>query len=621
MGKKLFSFTGLITALVLFIAVNSVSESALRQMRVDLTENGLYSLSEGSGNILAKLDEPIDLKFYYSKTSAPDGSPIPAYAQRVRELLEEYEAKADGKVRLEIIHTEPFSEAEDIATQAGLQGYPINQAGDRLFFGLVGTNSVDDTEAIPFFEPSRESSLEYDITQMVYRLSTEDRTVIGVLSSLPMDGGAPDPRTGRAGQRWAILDYISQTQEVRSLNPQITSIDEDVDVLMLVHPQGLADSALYAIDQFALRGGHILAFVDPHSWFQPTDPSDPRGAMAADRSSHLEGLLTAWGVSLDNKSIAGDKTKAQQVATGVYLPVFVSLDGDCLNSDDFTTRDLAQIRLLTPGYFEPLPDTGVELDPLLQTTSEGAGTMDATMLQMGMSDPTRMADMFAVDGTPTRLAVRLHAASIQSAFADGAPAKPEGEAGEAPELPEHLGQSSAPFHAVLVADSDMLSDQLWVQRMGPYLAPNAGNGSFVVNILENLSGSSDLIGLRSREGFARPFTKKIELEMAARERLQTKQDELEAEIRQTEDRLTALQAPGENAGELLLDEEQTKELESLQATMVQQRKESREVRRQLNSEIKALGTRLKIFNTLLVPALLLIAALLSAIHNKRARKA
>ncbi len=621
MGKKLFSITGLITALVLFIVVNNFSNSALRQMRVDLTENGLYSLSSGSGNILGKLDEPLDLKFYYSKTSAPDGSPIPAYAQRVRELLEEYEAKANGKVRLEIIHTEPFSEAEDIATQAGLQGYAVNQAGDRLFFGLVGTNSVDDTEVIPFFEPSRESSLEYDITQMIYRLSTEDRTVIGILSSLPMDGGPPDPRTGRAAQRWAILDYISQTQEVRDLNATITSIEPDVDVLMLVHPQGLSDAALYAIDQFALRGGRILAFIDPHSWFQPTDPSDPRGAMAADRSSHLESLLTAWGVSLDTKSIAGDESKAQQVAAGIYLPLFVALDEECLNSEDFTTRGLSQVRMLTPGGFEALPDTGVTMDTLLATTDQGAGSMDATMLQMGMNDPSRLAEMFAPSGTPSNLAVRIHGDSIQSAFADGPPAQPAGAEGPPAELPEHLAQSSAPFHAVLIADTDMLNDQLWVQRMGPYLMPSAGNGSLVVNILENLSGSSDLIGLRSREGFARPFTKKIELEMAARDRLQAKQDELESEIRQTEERLTALQAPGDSAGELLLDEEQTKELEALQATMVQQRKESREVRRQLNSEIKALGTRLKIFNTLLVPALLLIAALRSALNNKRVRKA
>ncbi|MDF1836374.1 MAG: Gldg family protein [Planctomycetota bacterium] len=618
MGKQLFSITGLIVALVLFIGVNQFSETALRKMRVDLTQNGLYSLSEGSQNILGKLDEPLDLKFFYSKSSAPDGSPIPAYAQRVRELLEEYEAKADSMVRLEIIHTEPFSESEDAATQAGLSGFRINEAGDRLFFGLVGTNSVDDTEVIPFFEPSRESSLEYDITQLIYRLGTEERPLIGVLSSLPMDGGGPDPRTGQPGPRWAILDYISQTQEVRTLEPTLTGVDAEVDVLMLVHPQGLPDTALYAIDQFALRGGRILAFVDPHSWFQPVDPSDPRGAMSADRSSHMESLLTAWGVAMDTQSIAGDQNKAQQVAAGVFLQVFLGLDSDCLDEEDFTTRGLSSVKMLTPGAFVALDNSTLTLDSLMRTTEEGAGAMDATMLQMGMQDPTRMVEMFAPSGAPADLAIRIHGDSVPSAFPDGAPALPEGT--ETDERPTHLSASSAPFHAVLVADTDMLSDQLWVQRMGPYLMPNTGNGSFVVNVLENLSGSTDLIGLRSREGFARPFHKKAELEMAARERLQTKQDELEAEIRQTEDRLAALQAPGEAAGGLLLDDAQTEELEKLQETMLLQRKESREVRRQLNSEIKALGTRLKIFNTLLVPALLLILALLTAANGKRTRK-
>ncbi|MBL4771788.1 MAG: Gldg family protein [Planctomycetes bacterium] len=619
MGKKLFSITGLLVALLLFIAVNSFSDTALRKMRMDLTQNGLYSLSEGSKNILGKLDEALDLKFFYSKSTAPDGSPIPAYAQRVHELLEEYEAKSGGKIRLEVIYTEPFSEAEDVATQAGLAGYAINGAGDKLFFGLLGTNSVDDREVIPFFEPSREASLEYDITQLIYRLNTVDRTLIGVLSSLPMDGGGPDPRTGQSGPRWALYDYIEQTQEVRTLTPTLTSIDEDVDVLMVVHPQALPESARYAIDQFALRGGHILAFVDPYCWLQPVDPADPNGAMAADRSSNLDHLLASWGVAMDHKLIAGDRDKAQAVAAGVYLPVFMGLGQDSLDPEDFTTRGLSQVHMLTPGAFEALPNSGVTIDPLIFTTEAGAGTMDATMLQFGMGDPARLSEMFAHDGQPRNLAIRVGAPSIASAFPDGPPVR-EGADSEA-QIAAHLSQSSAPFHAVLVADVDMLFDQLWVQRAGPYLMPSSGNGSLVVNILENLSGSSDLIGLRSREGFARPFTKKAELEMAARDRLQAKQDELEAEIRKTEDRLAYLQAPKEAAGELLLDEEQTRELEKLQDTMVQQRRESREVRRQLNSEIKALGTRLKIFNTLLVPALLLLLALFSAVAGKRTRNA
>ncbi|MCA9003084.1 MAG: Gldg family protein, partial [Planctomycetes bacterium] len=396
--------------------------------------------------------------------------------------------------------------------------YAINDAGDRLFFGLVGTNSVDDREVIPFFEPSRESSLEYDITQLIYRLGTEDRPLVGILSSLPMDGGPPDPRTGRPGPRPAIMDYIAQTQEVRTLQPTLTSIDEDVDVLMLVHPQGLPPAAQYAIDQFALRGGHVLAFVDPHSWFQPVDSSNPRGAMSADRSSHLETLLEAWGVTMDSKSIAGDQDKAQPVAQGVYLPVFVALDGDCLDEEDFTTRGLSSVKFLTPGAFEAVPDSGVKIEPLIRTTEAGGGSMDGTLLQFGMEDPSRLSELFQADGKVRDLVVRLSADSIQSAFPDGPP--PPAEGAEAPEtpLPEHLAQSSAPFHAVLIADSDMLNDPLWVQRMGPYLMPNSGNGSLVANILENLSGSSDLIGLRSREGFARPFTKKIELEMQARER-------------------------------------------------------------------------------------------------------
>ena len=635
MGKKLFSLTGLLVAVAFFIALNAFASVALRRTTIDLTEHKLFSLSEGSRNIIRNLEEPLDLKFYYTPEQAPDGSGLAEYAQRVQELLETYAAESDGKLRLQVIDPKPFTEEEDQAAQGGLQGYPINSLGDKVYCGLIATNSVDETEVIPFFEASREASLEYDITQLIYRLGTEDRPVIGLMSSLPLSGGPPDPRTRQPPQRWAIYDFIAQTLEVREVPTTAETIDPEIDVLMIVHPKELSPKTQYAIDQFALRGGRIMAFVDPFCFFDPAGQGDPRGAMSADRSSHMETLLAAWGVEMDSKTIVGDVDKGQAIPDGqggqTFAPVFMALDGESFDQTDLSLQDISGVSFLTAGGWQASEGATTQITPLVQTTANGSGTLDATAMQFGMMDFARLSEMFVPDNTPHATVIRLQG-EIQSAFPDGPPgdpaAEPEDAEGASEEsdadesaADEHLTSSAEPFHAVLFSDADLLADNLWVRRVGPFLSPQLGNGSLVVNLLENLTGSTDLINLRSREGYQRPFTKKAELEKAAGERLKQKAEEAEAAVEATNQRLTELQGPQETAGANLLSPEQAKEIEQLNKTLIQQRRELRDVRNQLNRDIKSLGTRMKLLNTVAVPVVLLVVLLVLAIVNSSKSRA
>ncbi|HRV82209.1 MAG TPA: GldG family protein, partial [Planctomycetota bacterium] len=473
MVKKIFSLSGLLVALALFIAVNAFAKIALRRSHIDLTERNLYSLSQGTRNILGALEEPQNLRFYYTPEQAPDGSPIPAYAQRVRELLEEYVSESNGKLRMVVIDPKPFTEEEDQAAQAGLRGIPVNEVGDKLYFGLEATNSVDARETIPFFDPSREESLEYDITQILYRLGNPDRPVVGVMSSLPLTGGTPDPRTGRQSQPWTVYSLLSQALEVRNVETTAETIDPEIDVLMLVHPKELSDQTLYAIDQFALAGGRILAFVDPYCFFDPSAQGDPRmGGMGGDHSSHLDRLLEAWGVRLDASKLAGDKDKSQQIDSPggpIYCPVVLALDQDCMDPNDVAIRELSSLNLLLAGSFDSIEGSGVTVEPLLQTSADGAGTVDATLLQFGQPDFVRLTESFVPDGQRRAVAVRL-TGDVKTAFPDGPPPasepKPEGADASTEAKPEHLAASKVPFHAVLVADADILADPLWTSDRG-----------------------------------------------------------------------------------------------------------------------------------------------------------
>ncbi|HWW32746.1 MAG TPA: GldG family protein, partial [Steroidobacteraceae bacterium] len=305
----------LLALALLFIGLTVLCNFALRGWRVDLTQNHLYTTAPGTERILKSIHEPINLYFFFSEKSAGQLPQLKTYGVRVQEFLEELAARSNGMLRLHVIDPQPFSEDEDRASELGVRGAPVGAAGTQLYFGLAGTNSTDGHKAIEFFDPNKEQFLEYDVVQLIYQLANPKKPVLAWLSTLPMAPGF-DQMSGQMREPWVIYGQAEQLFDVRPLDASATRIDPDVNVLVLVHPKNLPPALQFAIDQYALKGGHILAFVDPLAEADPTgnDPRNPMAAMGADKSSHLGELLTAWGVKFDATQVVADRGHALSVS-------------------------------------------------------------------------------------------------------------------------------------------------------------------------------------------------------------------------------------------------------------------------------------------------------------------
>src|SRR5579883_3074077 len=262
-SRKGAAFLALCCAAILFVGINIIAGKTLRSARIDLTQEKLFTLSKGSRDTLAKIDEPITLRFYYSKRLGDEIPSYALYAQRVREMLDEYATLAKGKLKLEVLDPVPYSATEDRAVAFGLQGVPVDQGGEQIYFGLAATNSTDDLQIIPFFQPEREPFLEYDLTKLIHSLAFPKKPVIGLMTDLPLEGDMMAAMQGQPMIPYAVIDQIKPLYTIEDVSTEIDAVPKDVDVLMIVHPQHLSDKTLYAIDQFVLGGGKALVFVDP----------------------------------------------------------------------------------------------------------------------------------------------------------------------------------------------------------------------------------------------------------------------------------------------------------------------------------------------------------------------
>ncbi len=607
---------------VLFIGFIILSNYGLRGLRADLTENRLYTLAPGTRNILAGLDEPINLYLYFSRAAGERAPRLKTYGDRVRELLEEMAARSKGKIHLQTIDPAPFSADEDRAAEFGLQAIPTGTAGETFYFGLAGTNSTDGREAINLFNPEQEEFLEYDVAKLVVELARPKKPVIGVLTTLPM-GSDFNPMTGQARDPWAVMSQLEQLFTVRTPSTDVASIDADVDVLMVVHPKALSQGTLFAIDQFVLRGGRALIFVDPQSEADPVGQQhgNPYAAMGANRSSTLEPLFKTWGIEFDSRQAIGDLQHALMLGGRTGEPqrhiAFLGLDRSNLNAKDVITAALDNLNVATAGGFKLAKDSALTLEPLVQT-SELAGPLPVERLAMAF-EPASLRDGFQPTGQRYVMAARL-SGKLKTAFPDG---KPAAEAPAVPlgDEPAVLKESAEPVNIVLVADTDLLTDMMWVQRdsfFGQRFAQAfANNGDLVLNALDNLTGNSDLISIRGRASFVRPFERVEELRRQAEDRFRSKERELEEELRTTEQKLTALQTSRNDQSSLILSPEQEQELNRFQEQKVRIRKDLREVRHGLDRDIERLGTVLNVINIALVPLLLSILALVAVAWRRR----
>ncbi len=642
MNRTLLGTGGLLVALVLFLLVNAFSSKVLTGTRLDLTANRLYTLSDGSRRIVGSLDEPMTMRFYYSDRLTADLPQIRSYAERVRGLLREFVAASDGKLSLTEVDPEPFTETEDAAVEAGVQGVQIKEgSGELLYFGLVASGSLDERAIIPFFDPRKEQSLEYDIAKLVSTLGTPDRPVLGVISSLPLDGrpAMQFPGAPPAVPPWFILEQIRQTFDVRPLDGDELAIPTDCKLLMVVHPKHLPPRSLYAIDQFVLKGGHALVFADPFCEADKPmdDPSNPMARYMAERKSDLEPLYKAWGVRMVPDMLAADRQAGLKVQFGdpsrpesVNYVLWLDLPRTAFDADDLVTGQIGNMRFAAAGVLEQLPGATTTFVPLVQTGLESM-QVPSSAIQF-QPDPKKLLATFVPTNTSLTLAARV-SGPASTAFPEGRPAAGPPEPTEdgsppppADDSPDEgfVAESQAPINVILVADVDLLQDQWWVQVQnffGTRLAnATSGNGDFVINALDNLSGSNDLISVRSRHGFARPFERVEALKREADQRFLSKEQELQDKLTATEQRINELQTQKQDGSSLILSPEQRTEIERFRAEQVATRKELRDVQHDLRKGIDDLETRIKFINIGLVPLLLgVVAVALGSWRSRRRR--
>jgi ABC-type uncharacterized transport system involved in gliding motility auxiliary subunit len=540
----------------------------------------------------------------------------------VREFLEETAARSGGKVRLRVIDPQPFSDEEDRAGGFGLLSLQP-AAGEPLFFGLAGTNSTDGRSVIPNFQADRESFLEYDVAKLIHELGTPKKPVIGLISSLDMHGQF-NPMTGQMGEPWPIIAEIDQLFTLRTLTPDAAHIDQDVDVLMLVHPKSLPQKTLYAIDQFVMRGGRVLLLLDPYSGADTSgqDPSNPMAAAMANHASDLQPLLGAWGVDYDPGKVIGDLVLGLEVRTSMQGPplrhiAILGLHHDDLDAKDVVTGSLESINMATAGFLAPRPGATTTFEPLLQTSTSAAPIPAQRFV--GLADPATLRDGFKPTGVRYALAARV-TGNMASAFPDGPPA--DAKPAQGPPV-AHLAKTSSPANIVIIADTDMLLDFMWVEThemFGQRFAQAfANNGDLVSNILDNLGGSSALISIRGRASFNRPFERLEALKRQADDNLRSKALELQAQLKQTESKLTELQTKRDDQSSQLLSPEQEQELKRFTAEKARIRRELRETQRGLDVDIDRLESWLKALNIAVMP-LIVAAAGVFALAWRRRRK-
>lgn len=641
-SKTLFSATGLVlTGLFLIVSVAVIS--MIPRLRIDLTEDNLYTLAQGTRNIVSGLERPVELLFFYSEEATADVPQLRGYGIRVQELLEEMVIASAGKLSLRVIDPVPFSEEEDEAVEYGVQRVPLSQGGDQVFFGLVALDTTtlpaEGEEAgaasvfktIGLIRPDQEEFLEYEFSKLITQVANPEPPVLGFLSRLPIDGGV-NTQTMTPTSPWMIMDSIRQLYDVRRVNPETELIDADIDILLLVHPQNLSEQTLYAVDQFVLRGGKALIFVDPNADSQAQPGPDGVPVPRENQASDLAAMFDAWGVDYDPERVVADRELALMVNVGDatrpvqhYGMVGVQRPGF---ANDLVSNGLQVMNFSSVGALSQKEGATTNFEPLVQSSADSM-LMEGDFFK-ALTDPTILMDEFAPTDMRYTIAARV-SGSVRTAFPDGSPpaaVAPEQEADAVdatPEvpvvLPAHLSESTGIVNMVIVADTDMLGDRLWVQIqnfLGQRVPqPFASNGDFIMNALDNLAGNSELVTIRSRGRYARPFLAVIELQRDADDRLRQEETELLANLRQTEQQITALNASREGSGP---SPEQQAEIDRFYDQQLETRRRLREVQLTLNREIESLGATLKFINTALVPILLIVFVLVMGYLRRRRRE-
>jgi gliding motility-associatede transport system auxiliary component len=620
MNTRVLAAFALAAIVVVFFAVNILAGVGLRSTRVDLTEDHLYTLPVGARNIARNIDEPIRVRYYFSRKLASGRPGLTTYAQRVEDTLREFAAASGGKIQLEIIDPEPFTEQEDEATAAGVLGQPANINGDRLYFGMVATNAIDGREVVPYFDTAQERMLNYELSHRFYLLSHPDRPKVAVMSGLPISGTPGNQFAGEAPQpAWQIIQAMQSQYEVSFMEPDGSPVGEDIGVLLVVFPRTFSPATWYAIDQFIMRGGRAIFALDPFcmNYVPPEAMQNQAAIYTADRSAGFGPLGKAWGVDITRGMVAGDQVSAVSVPAPdrsgrtVSYMVYLLLAKDRIVSEDPVTASLGAVTVQAGGVLEVADASPLTVTPLLTTSIE---SMAIPVAKVQLPDPDALIRDFVPSGERITLGARL-TGSLKSAFVDGPPAGVDG-AGQ-------LLESKEPAEIILLTDADMLSDPAWVRpiQIGGQVVgrqPFADNGSFLMNAVENLLGSSDLLSIRASASSFRPFTRVQELQRAAEQQYLAERERLQEQLQQAEAKINEL-LRGQVDTELMLTPELQTQLEAARETQVESRKNLREVQRKLDEDVERLDWQMRLINVALVPAAVALFAVALGVYRRLRR--
>ena len=617
-----------LSVIVLFISLNTLSNQLFSGARLDLTENNLYTLNPGTFQVLDTIKEPITLRLFFSDKLSRDIAPMREYGQRVRELIEEYVVRSNGMIRLERVDPEPFTDNEDLAILYGLQGMQISQAGEKFYFGLVATNSTDDISIIPFFEQNRETYLEYDISRIVNDLANPKKKKLGLISSLPINGGLayPDAPATEYVPPWEIYNRLGEVFEIISIPSETIKISEDIDLLMIVHPKDLTNITRYAIDQFVMSGKGAIFFVDPYSEVERNAlPIEQRRTYIP--GSNLNTLFSNYGAYVEPGMIVGDRISGRKVTIGrsqnsrvITYVLWLSLTKDLMNPNNLITNELESILTNTPGGIKRSKEAKSKFEILFSSNTDSM-FIERFKIQF-RPDPTLLLSEFESDQANKNLAVSL-TGEFNSAYVDGPPLPEDG--GEPFINKNHIIQTNK-GNILIFADTDMLSNSIWTQKQDNFgketFTPISDNGSLIMNAVEYLSGGGELISLRTRGTSMRPFIVVEELQKKAETAYRETEKSLQNDLTVTENKLRDLQRGASIAtqdGAPILSKEQADTLKDFKDQIINIRKKLRDVQRDLRVDIEKLGLMLKLYNIWVAPILVAISAVLVFLIRRRKR--
>lgn len=629
MEKKKFAATmtslaGVIIFAVIVIIVNRLFAPV--NARLDFTDGKIYTLSEGTRQILQGLDKHVSIRFYYSRDVAGMPVYLKTYATRVEDLLDEYKRLGGKNLDVKKLNPKPDSDEEDSANMDGVTGHATDAMGmgDRIYLGIA-VSCAGKTVALPFLSPDKEALLEYDLTRAISQVQVTKKARIGVMSAMQVMGGIDNPQAMMMGQggmkpAWAVINELKQSFEVVEVPMTSESITDDIDLLLLIHPKEISEASMFAIDQFVLRGGRLLAFVDPLCMVDMQNQQQQQ--YMPPMPSNLATLFTAWGVNFETSKIVVDRKLATRIRTGQgsdVLPTVITLGKDEISSDDPATSALNNMLLFTAGAFTGDPAEGL-VKTVLLNSSDDVQLMESFMTQRRGEDILRS---FRSDERKKDLAIKL-TGNFKTAFPGGKPDKPaeEGEEKKAEDpAVDFLTVSSKPGAVVLVADADMLYDAFCVTSTNIFgqkiVQPINDNLNFALNMVENLLGDSALFAIRSRATTSRPFTRVRDLQADAEKRFQDKIARIEADLRKVQQDINDLQRKRQKGERELLSREQRELLKQFRKKEAEAKQELKVVRKQLRQDIDDLENNVMVVNIALMPVLVIVGGIVLAVVKRR----